>query len=105
MGAIYFDVQVVEFQEGIQAVLGGQVWLDGIATKCGIDLADEMRISEGTASDHDGMAVGFFYHADGIVVGEDIAAADDGDFRFLDQLGNQIPISCAGESLVQASGV
>ncbi len=70
-----------------------------------LNLAEDPGIGTGAAADHDGVAVGFADHADGVFGRDDIAVADHGDLDGGFDFGDAGPIGLAGVALLAGAGM
>ena len=87
-------VSVVVTSLGIGA--GGQVFLD---------LAEDPGVGAGGTADHDGVAARLGDYADGILGGDDVAVADDGNLYSSFDLGDAGPVGFSAVTLLAGAGV
>ncbi len=69
------------------------------------DLAEDPGVGGGGAADHDGVAAGLGDHGDGVLGGEDVAIADDGDADGVLDGGDVLPARLAGVAVLAGAGV
>jgi hypothetical protein len=105
--AVDLDGEGEVFEEGFALFVDGGWGREGFAAEEGGEFVEDPGVADGAAGDPDAVEVGGLVHAEGVLGGEDVAGAEEGDVvggaGF--EGGEEVPVGGAGVFLFDGSAV